>query len=127
MAPVRLVGALLALVTLVLFVQVRGFEFVNYDDPDYVTDNHRVARGLSGEGVAWAFRTFSVSNWHPLTWLSHMLDCELFGLDAGAHHLISVLFHVLNGVLVYALWVRLTGAPWAAALLAALFAWHPLR
>lgn len=127
MAPVRLVGAVLVLATLALFAQVSGFDFVNYDDPQYVTDNPQVTRGVSAEGAAWAFRTFHFSNWHPLTWLSHMLDCSLFGLNPGGHHLVNVLLHVLNVALLYAWLVRVTACPWSAAVVAALFAWHPLR
>ncbi len=123
----RLTGLLLALVTLVIYLPVRQHGFCVYDDGDYVTQNHIVQNGLTWSGVKWAFTTWFASNWHPLTWLSHMLDCELFGLDPGAHHLVNVLFHAANAVLLFALLLRLTGANWAAAMVAALFAWHPLR
>ena len=134
----RLTGLLLALVTLVIYLPVRQHGFCVYDDGDYVTQNQMVQNGLTWTGVKWAFTTWFASNWHPLTWLSHMLDCELFGLDPGAHHLVSVLFHAANAVLLFALLFRLTrlreeatatpaGANWAAAMVAALFAWHPLR
>jgi len=123
----RLIGLCLALLTLVIYLPVRQHGFSVYDDGDYLTQNHVVQQGLTWAGFKWAFSTWSASNWHPLTWLSHMLDCELFGLNPGAHHLVSVLFHAANAVLLFALLVRLTGAHWAAAMIAALFAWHPLR
>ncbi len=81
--------AAVALVALAVWQGVARNEFVNYDDPDYVTSNARVQSGLSWENLRWAFTTGHASNWHPLTWLSHMVDCELFGLNAGAHHLVS--------------------------------------
>ena len=123
----RLLALLLALVTLLAYLPVREAGFVVYDDPDYVTENPLVQAGLTWPGVRWAFTTWHVSNWHPLTWLSHMADCELFGLQAGAHHLVNVLFHAANAALLFVLLWRLTVALWASALVAALFAWHPLR
>lgn len=123
----RLLALLLALVTLLAYLPVREAGFVVYDDPDYVTESPLVQAGLTWPGVRWAFTTWHVSNWHPLTWLSHMADCELFGLQAGAHHLVNVLFHAANAALLFVLLWRLTGASWASALVAALFAWHPLR
>ena len=83
----RLIGLLLALVTLLVYLPVCRYGFVVYDDNDYVTENHVVQNGLTWAGVKWAFTTWHASNWHPLTWLSHMLDCELFGLNPGAQHL----------------------------------------
>jgi protein O-mannosyl-transferase len=126
---VRWVGLGLALVTLALFWPVRGHDFINYDDTDYVTRNAIVQRGLTFDGLVWAFGQLHGTNtyWHPLTWLSHMLDCQLFGLKPGPHHLVNVFFHVLNAVLLLFLWHRLTGALWRSAMLAALFAWHPLQ
>jgi Flp pilus assembly protein TadD len=123
----RLLALLLALLTLLLYLPVREFGFVVYDDPEYVTDNSVVQAGLTADGIRWAFTTRHVGNWHPLTWLSHQLDCELFGLQAGAHHLVNVLLHALNAALLFALLWRLTRALWPAVLVAALFAWHPLR
>lgn len=123
----RLIALLLALFTLLLYLPVRQHEFVVYDDPEYVTENPIVQAGLTGAGVRWAFTTWHVSNWHPLTWLAHQLDCELFGLHAGAHHLVNVLLHALNAVLLFVLVRRWTGTLWSAACVAALFAWHPLR
>jgi protein O-mannosyl-transferase len=119
--------ALLVGVTLVTFWPVRYHEFINFDDPDYVTENDRVKQGLSWPGVEWAFTTGHASNWHPVTWLSHMLDVKLFGLDAGKHHLTNLLFHSANSVLVLLLLWQMTGAVWRSALVAALFALHPLH
>ena len=121
------VCALLALVTLLVYLPVRHHAFVVCDDPDYVTQNPIVQAGLTWSGFQWAFSTLDASNWHPLTWLSHMLDCQLFGLNAGRHHLVSVLFHATNAVLLLLLMVRMTGAFWQSAFIAALFAWHPLH
>jgi tetratricopeptide (TPR) repeat protein len=117
----------LALVTATLYGQVIGHEFIGYDDPDYVTDNPIVQKGLSREGFTWAFTTFTLANWHPLTWLSHMLDVQLFGMNPGFHHLVSVLFHVLNTILVFWILRQTTGALWRSAIVAALFALHPLH
>src|SRR5512137_1751055 len=117
----------LALVTAALYGQVIGHSFIGYDDPDYVTDNPIVQKGLSGEGFTWAFTTFKLANWHPLTWLSHMLDVQLFGMNPGPHHLVSVLFHVLNTILVFWILRQTTGALWRSAVVAALFALHPLH
>ena len=117
----------LALVTLAVFWSVARNDFVNYDDPDYVTENSRVQGGLTWPNVKWALQSGHASNWHPVTWLSHMLDCEIFGLWAGGHHLVNLLIHVLNTLLVFFLWRRMTGALWRSALVAALFGLHPLR
>ena len=121
-----IVCALLFGGTLLLFSRATGFGFLNYDDPAYVTDNPVVQGGLSWAGVAWAF-TAPADYWHPLTWLSHMLDCQLYGLSAAGHHFTSVLWHALNAVLAFLLFRRLTGRMWRSAFAAALFAWHPLR
>jgi len=120
-------GLLLALVTLLVYLPASRDGFVNYDDQDYVTENSAVQKGLTWTGIQWAFTTGHASNWHPLTWLSHMADCELFGLNPGAHHLVNVLFHTVNAVLLLLLLFRMTGALWPAAFVAALFAWHPLH
>jgi tetratricopeptide (TPR) repeat protein len=122
-----LIISLLGAVTLALFSPVRWHGFIRYDDPDYVVANPRVATGLSWTNLGWAFSSGYASNWHPLTWISHMLDVELFGLKAGWHHLTNVLLHLLNTCLLF-LWLeKLTGRMWRSALVAALFAWHPLH
>jgi Tfp pilus assembly protein PilF len=118
---------LLALVTLGLFLPVVGHDFLNYDDQGYVTENVRVQAGLTRAGLVWAFRTGADSNWHPLTWLSHMLDCQLYGLKPAGHHLTSLLFHIANTLLLYGVLRRMTGAMWRSAMVAALFAWHPMH
>jgi tetratricopeptide (TPR) repeat protein len=123
----RFIALLLALTTLVAYLPVAHNSFLNYDDNDYVTENRVVENGLTWAGTQWAFTTWHASNWHPLTWLSHMLDYELFGLNAGAQHYVSVLFHTANAVLLLLLLFRLTGALWPSAFVAALFAWHPLH
>jgi len=127
MSRPRLIALLLALVTLVVYLPATGDRFVNYDDPDYVTENRFVKNGLTWPDLQWAFTTFHASNWHPLTWLSHMTDCALFRLNPGGHHFVNVLFHAANALLLFMLLLRLTGALWPAAFIAALFAWHPLH
>jgi protein O-mannosyl-transferase len=127
MSRPRLISLLLALVTLVVYLPVRTHSFVNYDDTDYVTENSFVKNGLSWTDLKWAFTTFHASNWHPLTWISHMADCQLFGPNAGAQHFVNVLFHAANAALLFILLWRLTGAIWPSAFVAALFAWHPLH
>jgi tetratricopeptide (TPR) repeat protein len=121
------VGVLLFAATLAVYGQVVRHDFVDFDDDQYVFENLQVRQGLSWEGVGWAFRTLWASNWHPLTWLSHMLDCELFGLEAGYHHLVNVLLHILNSLLLYVVLRGMTGAVWRSGMVAALFALHPLH
>jgi tetratricopeptide (TPR) repeat protein len=120
-------AVLLALITAGLYWPVTGFDFTNYDDPDYLIYNPMVQHGVTGQSVTWAFTTDHASNWHPLTWISHTLDCDLYGLKPGGHHLTSLLFHVANAVLLFLLLEGMTGALWRSALVAALFAWHPLH
>jgi tetratricopeptide (TPR) repeat protein len=127
MSRPRLIALLLALATLLVFLPAGGFAFLNYDDTDYVTNNPVVRQGLNWNGVVWAFTGFHASNWHPLTWLSHMIDCALFGLNPGAQHFVNVLFHAANGALLFGLLWRITQRLWPSALVAALFTWHPLR
>jgi hypothetical protein len=121
------VAALLALGTLALYARVAGHQFLFFDDDRYVTENARVLAGLSWDNVRWAFETFSVANWHPLTWLSHMLDVQLFGPSAGAHHLVNAALHAANAALLLLVLSRMTGAPGPSLLVAALFAVHPLH
>jgi tetratricopeptide (TPR) repeat protein len=127
MSRPRLIALLLAFVTLVVYLPVTRDGFVDYDDQDYVTENAVVQEGVTWAGIKWAFTTGHASNWHPLTWLSHMTDCELFGLNPGAHHFVNALFHAANAALLFILLVRLTGALWPCAFIAGLFAWHPLH
>lgn len=121
------ISVLLAAATLAVYGPVGGHGFVAFDDMAYFSDNPPVRQGLTWEGVGWAFTTGHVANWHPVTWLSHMVDCQLFGLNAGAHHLVNVLLHIANSVLLYGVLKRMTSAVWPSALVAALFAWHPLH
>lgn len=120
-------GLLLAVATLVLYNPVNQHPFVNYDDDRYVTENPHVRAGLTGETIRWAFTTTEQANWHPLTWLSHALDCQLFHLNAGGHHLTSLLIHVVNLVLLFLLLAYATGRAGPSLLVAALFAFHPIN
>jgi hypothetical protein len=121
------VAGLIALATFALYWPAGQFDFVEYDDPDYVFDNPVVKGGLSWWGLVWSFVDAHSSNWHPVTWLSHMADCQVFGLHAGAHHLVNAALHAANGGLLFLVVCSLTGAFWRSAIVAAIFAWHPLR
>ncbi|MFC1815003.1 tetratricopeptide repeat protein [Thermodesulfobacteriota bacterium] len=120
---------LLVITTLSVYWQVKDFEFVNFDDPLYVTDNRYVQKGLSLETIIWSFTgaTQKTNYWVPLTWLSVLLDYQLYGLKAGGYHLTNVFFHILNTLLLFIVFKRLTGALWQSAFVAALFALHPLH
>ncbi|MEW6668812.1 MAG: tetratricopeptide repeat protein [Thermodesulfobacteriota bacterium] len=127
--PQLLALLLLALIALPLmtFSQVQDFEFVSLDDPVYVVNNPHVRNGLTFEGVLWAFTTTHASFWHPLTWLSHMLDAEIYGLNPKGHHLNNLLLHMANTIVLFLVLKRMTGAIWRSAFVAALFAIHPLH
>lgn len=116
----------LALITFCLYLPVWWHDFVNYDDQQYVTDNPRVQAGLTKAGLKWAFG-FYAGNWHPLTWMSHMLDCALYGGWAGGHHLTSVLVHIATTLTLFMVLEQMTQTTWRSAAVAALFAWHPLH
>ena len=120
-------AALLALVTIAIYWPATQCAFIGFDDSEYVTTNPFVQAGLTREGLAWVWRNPVAANWHPLTMVSHMVDCQLFGLSAWGHHLTSVLLHAINSALVFLLLRHLTGALWRSLLVAALFALHPLR
>jgi len=122
-----LIGLCLAILTAAVYWQVGGFEFVRFDDDKYITENPIVRDGWSPAGIRWAFSSFEQSNWHPLTWLSHMIDVEMFGLDAGRHHQVNLLFHILNTLILFVVLQRMTGALWRSGFVAALFALHPLH
>ncbi len=113
--------------TLAAYWPVHRAQFTNFDDPEYVTNNPNVFHGLTWRGAGWAFTAFHGSNWHPLTWLSHMLDCSMFGEKAAGHHLVNLGFHVVNTLLLFLLLRRTTGALWRSSFVAALFALHPLH
>lgn len=126
-AQVWLLALLLGLVTVVLYWPAMRHDFLNYDDQVYVTENVHVQAGLSWAGVKWAFTNPVADNWHPMTTLSHMMDCQMYGLKPWGHHLTSVLLHALNTMLVFLLLRGLTGSTWRSVVLAALFGWHPLH
>ena len=117
----------LAILTIAVFAPVAGHGFIDLDDPGYVAENAHVAAGITASGVVWAFTTGHAANWHPLTWLSHMADVAMFGMTPGAHHLVNVALHLANSLLLLWVFWRLTSAPWASALVAAIFALHPLH
>jgi Tfp pilus assembly protein PilF len=121
-----LVCLALAAGTAILYAPVLGFEFINFDDIEYIVNNYHI-RHFNWQSLAWCFQTTYASNWHPLTWMSHTLDCQLFGMRAGGHHATSVVLHILNSILLFIVLRRMTGAFWRSAMVAALFAWHPLR
>src|SRR5438874_7964332 len=117
----------LAIVTFGIYAQLIGHRFINLDDPAYITENSMVNRGVTLDGLAWAFTTFYYGYWHPLTWIAHMIDSQLFGMFAGGHLLVNALFHVADTLLVFWFLLRTTRARWSSALVAGLFALHPLH
>jgi hypothetical protein len=120
-------GLILLVATVALYYPVHSHPFVNYDDNDYVYDNPQVQAGLTWRTVKWAFTTNVAANWHPLTWLSHALDCELFGTGPGGPHEVNVLFHALDALLLFWVLLRATGYAGRSFMVAALFALHPLN
>jgi len=117
----------LVLAVIAVYGQVYNFDFVVYDDWGYVSQNSYVKTGLTYENIIWAFTTGHMGNWHPLTWLSLMADAELFGVKAGYFHLTNLLLHIVNTLLLFAVFKRMTGAFWQSAFVAAAFALHPLH
>ncbi|MFH1756333.1 MAG: hypothetical protein ABIA59_11595, partial [Candidatus Latescibacterota bacterium] len=114
--------------TVCTYWQVHNYAFVRYDDPVYVFENRNVCNGVTLDNVTWAFKTTLSSNWHPLTALSHMLDCQLFGPNQpGRHHLTNLLLHIVNALLMFIVLERMTGAMWRSAFVAMLFALHPVH
>ncbi|MEW6668808.1 MAG: tetratricopeptide repeat protein [Thermodesulfobacteriota bacterium] len=122
-----ILGLALVVSTLAVYWQVQDHDFLIWDDYEYVVDNPHVRTGLSVGNALWAFTASHAANWHPLTWLSHMLDCELYGLNPAGHHLNNMLFHLINTVLLFLLFQRTTRAPWRSAFVASVFALHPLH
>ena len=124
-----MIGVCLFLAALIWFVfgQTLGFDFVNYDDNDYVLKNAEVNAGLTWRGLLWAFTQVHSANWHPLTWISHMLDCQLYGLHPAGHHLTNLLLHTATALSLFLVLRQMTGALWRSAFVAAVFAIHPLR
>ena len=127
--PKILVCLFLVLTTVGVYGQVSHYDFINYDDDVYVTENRHVQSGLNYEDIVWSF-SFANKNstyWHPLSWISHMLDVQLYGMDAGRHHLTNVLFHIANSIILFLVLHRMTGGLWRSAFVASLFAVHPLN
>jgi len=124
--PVPAVCVGLAAITFAVFGQTWHYEFITFDDGDYVYANPMVARGLTLKGIVWAF-SFHAHNWHPLAWLSHMLDCQIYGLQPGGPHLTNVLLHTATVIVLFLVLREMTGAFWRSAFVAAVFAIHPLR
>ena len=122
-----LINLLLIAGTVAIYWPLKDCDFTNFDDPEYVTRNAHVVRGLTWWGVSWAFTQMHAGNWHPLTWISHMIDCQVFGLNPAGHHFVNLGFHIANTLLLFLLFRQMTGATWRSALVAALFAWHPLH
>jgi Tfp pilus assembly protein PilF len=122
-----LVCGFLLLAIAIVFGQTVGYDFVNFDDNAYVYENPQVTQGLTSASVAWAMTTSHATNWHPLTWFSHILDCQFYGLWAGGHHLTSVVLHAATAILLFLVLWRMTGDLWPSAFVAAVFAIHPLR
>ncbi len=116
----------LVVATLAVYWQVLNNDFVNYDDSVYVTKNTYVHKGVTFNGLTWAFTSSHASNWHPLTWISHMIDCQLYDLNARGHHLTNLLFHVANTLLLLLILVRMTGVLWQCSFVAVLFALHSI-
>jgi len=125
---VILIMAILAISVLITYYKAASFEFIYYDDPKYVRDNPVIRQGISIDGIKWAFSSIGYSsNWHPATWISHMIDAELFGINPGPHHMVNVLFHIINTLLLFFVFFRMTKDKYKCALIAALFAVHPLH
>jgi len=122
-----IICVLLILATFAIYSQVQDHEFINYDDDHYITNNLNVQGGLTSESVKWAFTTFRGGNWSPLTWFSHMLDYQLYGLHAKGYLLTNLFFHIANSLLLFLVLFRMTGAIWKSAFVGAMFAFHPLN
>jgi len=122
-----LVCLFLVMATLAVYWPVQNYDFVNFDDNKYIYENRYVQEGLTLESITWAFTTVHMSNWHPLTWLSHMLDYQFFGMNPGWHHLTNLLLHTANTLLLFLVFRKMTGSSWQSGFTAALFALHPLH
>lgn len=122
-----LLWALLLLCIWIVYWQVRTFDFINFDDPPYISENSFIHQGLTPDTVKWAFTTFHEFYWHPVTWLSLIMDCHFFGVRPDIHHLVNVLFHLANTLLLFLIFRKMTGCPWRSLFVAGLFALHPLH
>src|SRR4030042_4142222 len=120
-----LVCVFLAASVVGVYWPARNYEFVKYDDYGYVSQNEHISTGLTLENIAWVFTHAHGGNWHPLTGLSHIIDCQLFGLNPGWHHLVNLIFHIVNTLLLFAVLRQMTGAFWQSAFVAAVFGLHP--
>jgi protein O-mannosyl-transferase len=125
--PDIIICLFIVITTLTVYWQVRNHSFINYDDGMYVTGNQYVQEGLNLKSISWAFSNTFAANWHPITWLSHMLDVQIHGMNAGSHHLTSLFFHIANTLLLFLVFRKMTGKIWQSSLVAALFAIHPLH
>jgi hypothetical protein len=125
--PAWLLATLLSVATLAVYQPATRNRFVDFDDGVYVTHNEHVQTGLSWRNVGWAFRSIEGANWHPLTWISHMADCQFFGLNPTGHHAVNVLLHAVNTLLLFLLLNKATGFRWRSLCVAGLFALHPLN
>ena len=123
----NLICIFLVVATFFIYSQVQDHEFINFDDDVYITNNLNVQAGLTSKSVEWVFTTFTMGNWSPVTWFSHMLDYQLYGLHAKGHHLTSLFFHIANSLLLFLVLSRMTGVIWQSAFVAAMFAFHPLN
>jgi len=127
MRSIILVAVALVAITLAVYSQTGNFQFLGFDDDEYVTNNLHVASGITGENFVWAFTSFDASNWHPITWLSHMVDVQLYGMNPRGHHLTNVVVHTISSLLLLLFLFRFTGSLWQSSFVAALFALHPLH
>ncbi|MGE0086978.1 MAG: tetratricopeptide repeat protein [Desulfococcaceae bacterium] len=125
--PVILICLLLTMAVLITYLPVRNYDFINFDDTEYITENEYVRKGLTRESIAWAFDVNHGPYFHPLTWLSHMMDMELFGMNPGMHHCMNLLFHIFNTLLLFFFLRKTTDAVWKSAIVSALFALHPVN
>jgi len=123
----KVICLLLGSLILAVYWQVQYHEFINYDDNRYITENKYVKSGFSTDSIIWAFTTSHASNWHPVTWLSHILDTQLYGLNPKGHHLTSLALHIANSLLLFLVFTRMTGAVWKSCFIAAVFALHPIN
>ncbi|MBW1801335.1 MAG: hypothetical protein JRJ85_11485, partial [Deltaproteobacteria bacterium] len=124
---ILLFSLLLAVAVLMVFWPIQGHEFINFDDSVFILENIRIQSGLSFENLIWAFKTTYPDYWHPMPWISHMLDCQLYGLNPKGHHLNNLLLHIANALLLFLTLTRMTRAPLKSLFVAALFAFHPLH
>jgi tetratricopeptide (TPR) repeat protein len=125
--PEILICLFLVIATLAVYWQLRNYEFVGFDDDVFIIQNSKVQNGLSLESIRWAFSYDNMTYWHPLTWLSYMLDIQFYGMNPGGHHMTNVLLHIVNAILLFIIFNKMSGALWRSAVVAALFALHPLN